>query len=108
MLIHTASPTRSSEMSKQGCGKEFVIETISSPEIEMPEEMPEVHIKIMVTCSRRLPCPECAAAYKVLRDAVKEWFHQIETDVSDVYAAAIKELEVHSALRAIEHRKGDG
>ena len=53
-------------------------------------------------------CPACAEAYRAEHGALKELFQQIETDASDVYAVAMKELDVHNALRAIERRKGDG
>jgi len=67
-----------------------------------------LHARFWIECNRRHPCPACAEAYRAEHDALKEWFHQIETDASDVHAVAMKELDVHNALRAIEHRKGDG
>ena len=88
-----------------GCGKEFGCHHV---EIQKNATDTPDYEKVVHVCGEYGFCPACAEAYRREHEAVKEWFHQIETDVSDVYAAAIKELEVHSALRAIEHRKGDG
>ena len=87
---------------KGGCGEWYTRH--DSPCPCTPDRNTGTHLQ----CSRRHPCPECAAAYRAEHGALKEWFHQIETDASDVYAVAMKELDVHNALRAIEQRKGDG